>query len=301
MFLPQDNRLILASMTPSTPGAGIPHWGTRLRGAWLISVNGTLVHTIAETHQVFHDLYLNNNASCILLFAHPELSHGLSNKGLSLLHRDQIPQISINQLSNRWTSPCPTPDNAPKHPTYNVVINGNVRNVITKVMKLTRGKLMKQDDWLEWNESEHLQLDQYDKQFMFVNPVDAKDPSAIFNLVWTYVVKELDGRKKTCCACNGSSRSGQVRVLDHTYANCVDRTGLHIFYAISAEENMLVYGANVSNAFAKAPAPKQGFFIYPDRAFKDWWVNKKGKPPIANCQVIPVLGAMQGHPESPRL
>jgi hypothetical protein len=57
----------------------------------------------------------------------------------------------------------------------------------------------------------------------------------------------------------------------------------------------------VSNAFAKAPAPKQRFFIYPDRAFKDWWVNKKGKPPIANGQVIPVLGAMQGHPESPCL
>jgi hypothetical protein len=66
-------------------------------------------------------------------------------------------------------------------------------------------------------------------------------------------------------------------------------------------ENMLVYGADVSNAFAEAPAPKQGFFIYPDRAFKDWWVNKKGKPPIPDGHVIPVLGAMQGHPESPRL
>ncbi len=64
---------------------------------------------------------------------------------------------------------------------------------------------------------------------------------------------------------------------------------------------MLVYGADVSNAFAEALAHKQGFFIYPDRAFKDWWVNKKGKPPIADGQVIPVFGAMQGHPESPRL
>jgi hypothetical protein len=64
---------------------------------------------------------------------------------------------------------------------------------------------------------------------------------------------------------------------------------------------MLVYGADVSNAFAKAPAPKQGFFIYPDWAFKDWWVNKKGKPPITNGHVILVLGAMQGHPKSPRL
>jgi hypothetical protein len=51
-------------------------------------------------------------------------------------------------------------------------------------MKLTWGKLMKQDDWTEWNESEHIQLDQYNKQFMFGNPVPAEEASAIFHLVW---------------------------------------------------------------------------------------------------------------------
>ncbi len=40
-----------------------------------------------------------------------------------------------------------------------------------------------------------------------------------------------------------------------------------MFYAIAAAENLLVYGADVSNAFAEAPPPKQGFFIHPDRAF----------------------------------
>jgi hypothetical protein len=75
---------------------------------------------------------------------------------------------------------------------------------------------------------------------MFGNPAIAKDDSAIFHLVWTYIVKELDGRKKARCVCDGSTRSGQVRVLDHTYANCVDRTGSQIFYAISAAENMLI-------------------------------------------------------------
>jgi hypothetical protein len=144
-------------------------------------------------------------------------------------------------------------------------------------MKLTRGKLMKQDDWTEWNKLEHLQLDQYDMQFMFGELVIAENDSAIFHLVCTYVVEKLDGRKKACCVCGGSSHSGQVKVLDHTCANCIDRTGSQIFYAISAAENMLVYGADVSNAFAEAPPPKQGFFIYPDRAFHNWWVNKKGK------------------------
>jgi hypothetical protein len=301
IFLPQDDRLILASMAPSTPGARVPGWRTRLRGAWLLSVNGTLVHTLAEAPQVFHNLYFRDAASCILLFAHPRISHGFSNKGLPLLCCDQIPQLSIDQLSNRWTPTFQPPPIGPKSPTWDVVIDGNVRNVVTMVMKLTWGKLMKQDNWTKWNESKHLQLNQYNKHFMFGDPVAAMDESAIFHLVRTYVVKELDGRKKAQCVCNCFSCSGQVRVLDHTHANCVARTRLHIFYAISAAENMLFYGADASNAFAKAPAPKQGFFIYPDWAFKDWSVNKKGEPPIANGHVIPILGAMQCHPESPHL
>jgi hypothetical protein len=200
---------------------------------------------------------------------HPKISHRISNKGLPLLHHNQISQLSIDQLSNCWTQKPTPPPVLPKAPTWDIVIDGDVRNVMTKVMKLTRGKLMKQDDWTKWNKSEHLQLDQYNKQFMFGNPVLADNDSAIFHLVWTYVLKELDGRKKACCVCDGSSRSGQVRVFDHTYANCVDRMGSRIFYAISAAKNMLVYGADVSNALAKAPPPKQGFFIYPDRAFYD--------------------------------
>jgi hypothetical protein len=161
MFLSQDDWLILVSMAPSTPGARVPRWRTRLHGTWLLSVNGTPVHTLAEAHQVFHDLYLRNAASCILLFSHPGISHGLSNKGLPLLCRDQIPQLSMDQLSDRWTPTFQPPPIGPKSPTWDVVIDGNVRNVVTKVMKLTRGKLMKQDDWTKWNKSKHLQLDQY--------------------------------------------------------------------------------------------------------------------------------------------
>ncbi len=62
-----------------------------------------------------------------------------------------------------------------------------------------------------------------------------------------------------------------------------------------------MFGADVSNAFAKAPPPKQGFYVQPDRAFHDWWVQHKRRPPIPPGYVIPALSAMQGHPESPRL
>ena len=74
-----------------------------------------------------------------------------------------------------------------------------------------------------------------------------------------------------------------------------------LFYAVSAAENLLIFGVDVSNAFAEAPPPKQGFYIHPDRAFRDWWVNHKRRPPIQEGGVILILSAMQGHPESPRL
>jgi len=67
-------------------------------------------------------------------------------------------------------------------------------------MKLTSGKLLKQDDWEEWKQSEYLQLDQYEEQGMFGAPIDPKTDDPIFYVVWT-------------CVCDGSTRSGQVQYL----------------------------------------------------------------------------------------
>ena len=88
---------------------------------------------------------------------------------------------------------------------------------------------------------------------MFGDPVSVDKEDAVFYLVWTYGIKTLDGRKKARCVCNGSTRSGSVKVLDETYANCVNQTSSQLFYALSAGENLLIFGADFSNAFAKAP------------------------------------------------
>jgi hypothetical protein len=74
-----------------------------------------------------------------------------------------------------------------------------------------------------------------------------------------------------------------------------------LFYVISAAKNMLICGAGASNAFTEAPPPKQGFYIYPGRAVRDWWAHHKKYPPIPDGHMILVLGAMQDHPESPCL
>jgi hypothetical protein len=45
----------------------------------------------------------------------------------------------------------------------------------------------------------------------------------------------------------------------------------------------------------------KGFYIIPDKALLDWWVNHKKRPSIPHGHITPILSTMQGHPELPRL
>ncbi len=69
-----------------------------------------------------------------------------------------------------------------KAPPYNIVESGDVLNYVTWVMHLTRGKLLKQANWLDWQNSEYLQLDQYNAQGMFGTPVPMSDDDALYVL-----------------------------------------------------------------------------------------------------------------------
>jgi hypothetical protein len=299
-FFEKNGRLLLALMAPSTPGACVPQWRTRLQGAWLIEVNGTPVLSINDAHAIFAHLASERTPTCTLLFSHPEVTPDISNKGLPVMSKSDFSQFTHDQLSNRIDL---IKDGLQVQcmPKYSVMKSGNVLSYTTCIMKLTRGKLINRDNWSDWQDSEFLQLNQYNAQGMFGDPMAAGDDDAIFHLACTYVIKALDGRRKAQCVCDGSTRSGSVQVLNKTYANCIDQTSSRLFYAVAAAENLLMFGADVSNAFAEAPPPKQGFYICLDKAFNEWWVKHKKRTPIPSGHVIPVLSAMQGHPESPQL
>jgi hypothetical protein len=168
-------------------------------------------------------------------------------------------------------------------------------------MRLTRSHLLKHDDWMDWQTSEYLQLNQYADQGCFGAPTPVDKYNGVFHLVRTYNIKTLDGHKKAHCVCDCSSQSGLVKIIKEIYANCINQTSSRLFYAVLAAKNLLIFGFNVCNTFAKAPPPKQGFFIRPGRAFNEWWENHMNKPPIPPGHMIPVLSVMQGHPKSPRL
>ncbi len=106
-------------------------------------------------------------------------------------------------------------DHLRRDKSYQLVDDGEVHNVVTRVMKLTHGKLIKQPNWNEWLASEYMQLDQYEAQGMFSDPTKV-DKAAVFRTVWTYAIKAVDSQYKARCMCDGSPCSGQERVLDKT-------------------------------------------------------------------------------------
>jgi hypothetical protein len=177
-----NGRVYLGGMTPSTPGAKVDRWRVNLRGAWLIKVGSTLISTISDAQAAFKALYESNSPSVTLLFSHPELRRDISNKGLPIVSLALFSQQTHDQLNRRWDFTL-VAEYLRKAPPYSIVDSGDVQNYITRVMKLTRGKLLRQVDWSDWQTSEYLQLDQYDAQGMFGSPVAVESNEAVLNLV----------------------------------------------------------------------------------------------------------------------
>lgn len=87
----------------------------------------------------------------------------------------------------------------------------------------------------------------------------------------------------------------------------MDQVGSQTFWAVSAvAKNMIVWGADASNAFAEADAPKIPLFVWIDQQYCDWYKHKYPDQPDLpylpdDYVLVPVKKALQGHPESLQL
>jgi hypothetical protein len=163
----------------------------------------------------------------------------------------------------------------------------------------TKKQLMQRPDWHEWELSQYKQLDQYWEQGMFSTPVPLPHKANALHMLWRYNLK-VCGTRKSRMVCNGSPRQKGTVTIGHTYANALDVASERLFWAIVANEGMIATGADISNAFAEAPGPQAPLFLCIDDTFRAWWTKHKGNAPIpADCKVVRVHNAIQGHPESP--
>ena len=164
----------------------------------------------------------------------------------------------------------------------------------------TKKQVQQRTDWNEWRLSCHKQLDQYDSQGMFSEPIALPTNSTASFMHWTFTYK-FCGTKKSRMVCDGA-RNRSATTLGHTYANSLDAPSERLFWALVAQRSLIAVGADVSNAFAEADGPEQSLYMYIDDAYRDWWTNHLGRPSLPKeCNVVRVHKAIQGHPESPRL
>ena len=161
-------------------------------------------------------------------------------------------------------------------------------------------QLKDRDDWPIWQQARYKQLNQYEAQGMFSDPLALPTDCSASFMLWTFVFK-MDGTKKARMVCDGA-RNRTATSLGHTSVNSLNAPSECLYWTLTAMQGLIAVGAVISNAFAEAPPPKAPLYMYIDEAFRNWWTNHKGHPPIPKeCNVVQVCKAIQGHPESPRL
>ena len=73
-----------------------------------------------------------------------------------------------------------------------------------------------------------------------------------------------------------------------------------LFLAISANLDLKNYGGDAKYAFAHSPAPSVLTFVTIDNQYADWYKSKFGRQ-IDQARALPVMRALQVHPESGKL
>ena len=167
----------------------------------------------------------------------------------------------------------------------------------------TRRKLKTLNTWNEWKSGETQQIDQFTDLQMFGEPVllDQKHKhTIILRPHWQYNVKRNGTRRARLC-CNGSKLAAPIlHALAMTYSSCVEHPIQRLFFAISAQLNLKVYGGDAKDAYAHSPGSHIPTYMSIDDAYAEWYFERYGKQ-IDRKLVLPIQRALQGSPESGRL
>ena len=253
-----DKNLKLISCAPSTPAAKIKGWRNSIQNTTLHAVNGHTVSTLEEVTKMIDRRMSANTFQFKTTFqptVHPET-------GVTQITFDQFISIAKHHQAIRDDTDIPSsvdPEDVDPVPTAPSTVNS-----------LTRGKLIKQKDWDDWEQAEKAQLDLFETQKMFSAPTKLPNEHGInvLAMIWVYIIKTC-GRKKARCVANGNPQQKGSVTLANTYAACLEQAGARIFWATCALKNKLIFGSDMSNAFAEAPAPKAPLYLKVDIAYKN--------------------------------
>jgi deoxyuridine 5'-triphosphate nucleotidohydrolase len=310
-----NDRVIIKSCKSGTPAARIKRWRSRLKNSTLLKIDDTTVQNIRQLEQYLSTV--SPGTDVILTIGLEEKVAMNDSAGIPMMYYDQLNAVSthLEQIKNGDINKRINENENSKsnlHPVKQAIklMETTSDNIIAKLTgilpkskirgsKLTRKKLKNGKDWDKWKLSEWKQLDQYYGQKTFGDPCPLPKDANVLNLLWCYDVK-TDGRYKARMVCNGKPSNKNTAIFGYTYAKSLDHVGSRIFWATAASKNFVVRGADASNAFAEADAPKIPLYVRVNDQYREWWTEKMKRPPIPPGYVLPVHKALQGHPEAPR-
>ena len=172
-----------------------------------------------------------------------------------------------------------------------------------KLTKFTRRNLQKLSNWAEWDASFDDQLDQHLKDGTFGLPVKlstvpSDERKNIARIQWSNSVK-TDGRRKCRSCFDGSKRSVPwLHQFVQTYSSCIEQPCMRLFFALAAAHGHLVTFADATNAYQQSPPPTKNCYLRIDDAYRSWYRKRFKEDLPWDDYVIPLNGALQGHPEA---
>jgi hypothetical protein len=160
----------------------------------------------------------------------------------------------------------------------------------------TRRKLKQLPIWDIWLASEWLELDARQKQKIFRAPYPTLPGATVLRSHRNYIIKPC-GTRKARMSCDRSKRTAPELRFAQTYASPIDQPCIRLFFALSTAMGIVVMGADCANAYTNSPSPTQPTYVQIDDAYADWYRSRHGKEADSSL-VLPVLKALQGHPDA---
>jgi deoxyuridine 5'-triphosphate nucleotidohydrolase len=310
-----NDHVIITTCKPGTPASKIKNWRKRLKGSTLLKIGNVDITSTAQATSVFEQLPTNEAVDLTVGLVEKLPMHDTN--GVPMMYFDQLNTVAthLQSIEAGKLNDQINPDESTKHKNtiqqaINVLQTCRKKGVVKmlqeilpkskiKSKRLTRRKLKQTKEWDRWKLAEWLQLDQYYGQKMFGEPCPLPPGANVLNMLWYYDVK-TDGRLKARMVCNGRPSNKNTVIFGYTYAKSLDHVGSRIFWAAAASKNFIVRGADASNAFAEADAPKIPLYVRVNEQYKEWWTEKMKREDFPSNYVLPVYKALQGHPEAPR-
>eukprot|EP00980_Cylindrotheca_fusiformis_P025376 scaffold13535_cov117-Cylindrotheca_fusiformis.AAC.2 len=318
-----NNRAFVANTKPRSSAAQIfsSHRATnnKIRGAYIVSIAGEPMFTASEVLNALHRLRASKVDSFSIEFA-PERRLSARDRRRAAHEHDElfahldkvddnhVPFITVGTIrsiaSIRFEDRSSFQPSQLPLPIAQMSLNA-IRSAATTPEELALGRfsrrrLKQTPTWDLWAAGERKQLDQFHDLRMYGEPVFPPQDAIVLRQHWQYQIKR-DGTRRARNCCDGSPRAAPtLHKFAKTYSSCVEQPIQRMFFALAAHMGYKVYGGDAKDAYAHSPPPERPTFVAIDDAYAEWYFWKFGVH-VDRKKVLPVLHALQGHPESGRL